>query len=726
MILKGATINLLSDKAFCLHQQAFSIDIPTVLQSIQRSSSAQSLSPSPTGTDATATQGTHAVAKTVDRVADQSQGNNGFSSVRTSSVHGPPQDESNGVVPEDLRQDDGTHSKSVSEKGGSDLVKSANVGKQEGNQKSKEKDLAKDLSSENEASPDTVKFDRNTNKDETPVPNTHAQKSVKTPLRRAPIIPPLPPCCTTLKTFRSLQQLRPHLEQLAAMLHGPRGENAIVSRPTTCPTVSLESSVNVTHENVEKSRESVRDRHVVPPEWNKDGTEPNHKDSCLSSHWNTADNSRRVCGGGLQNSNNNTESLPAENPLTSRPVGSTLFGDASPSGNDSSCVEVAVATAPAINLTSNHGSETTFASLGATKTAEQGMVQNSDQRLTGIGMLGSNVSKSLYQNTYGYKLLSSRFNSLFLWPALLSKVSPHIRYQTVSSCHANAERSRRGTCKHSSISKGQKRKSQMGDESTPFRRKQPGLAAVRMASSASMGTVAQQMITEGSVIRPGAITRRAAHTSSIDSSAGGTSAARLIGMNSRIVSTDSNDPVNTRKSRKKTAPLETRRSSRIKAYSSRQTCEYETIQREGRGFDSSQNEKTTDLVSDSNTSSLPKSRRPTTPRSVMSPPASNSPGFSPKRSRVSPCTRSAVSNQNTVNLRCRQTVSDQEFAHDSETADTFSDETADRLSPRTRKNVALSPGSSKRKTSTPRRRAPTGGARWTAMFPSTEEEEDSG
>ena len=107
----------------------------------------------------------------------------------------------------------------------------------------------------------------------------------------------------------------------------------------------------------------------------------------------------------------------------------------------------------------------------------------------------------LYRNSYEYKLLSSRFNSLFLWPALLSKIPLKFSSQ-IGPVFVERHPPPKGGFVTRVVEKVpaiRKRRRQTTKSPPPVKpkRKHPGLAAVRMACSTSFTTPAQQMCTVG-------------------------------------------------------------------------------------------------------------------------------------------------------------------------------------------------------------------------------------
>ena len=131
-------------------------------------------------------------------------------------------------------------------------------------------------------------------------------------------------------------------------------------------------------------------------------------------------------------------------------------------------------------------------------------ILNSTQKSpTTIAPRGIRLNNTSYRNSYEYKMLSSRFSSLFLWPSLLSKIQVKGSAQIApvfAERHPPPSLSGGGSTDNATTLK---RKPAALRQTDGIRRKRPGLAAVRMASSASLSTPGQQMciVGQGSAIK---------------------------------------------------------------------------------------------------------------------------------------------------------------------------------------------------------------------------------
>lgn len=181
-------------------------------------------------------------------------------------------------------------------------------------------------------------------------------------------------------------------------------------------------------------------------------------------------------------------------------------------------------------------------------------VQNTQKRPSTLtpGICLNNTS---YRNSYEYRMLSSRFSSLFLWPALLSKIQVKGSNQ-IGPVFAERHPPPSGGSGDSTENAGtSKRKPAALRQTDAFRRKRPGLAAVRMASSASLSTPGQQMciVGQGSAIRKETPARQP------DDPSVSLAASQLLSLQetSRSVSIPaaSTSPCNTRKSKRKGTPV---------------------------------------------------------------------------------------------------------------------------------------------------------------------------
>ena len=392
--------------------------------------------------------------------------------------------------------------------------------------------------------------------------------------RRAPAIPPLPPCLTTLKTFKSLLLLRPHLQQIAAMLNtsdstvGTGGRNqmsnvtfinendvrvsshvssvGVTESPKDMDAASGKDAVHESHEIIHESNEIVVNDHVFShrrPRDTKGGSESGKQlptsngavkeDGLSTGHSETTIEGRRT---------------PAVNDAESQQIRISELpshvinteGQAISSCRDSDYVQTDTVPAPVIV---------------ANDQIDLSLVQNNTQKRPSTVTRGICLNNTSYRNSYEYRMLSSRFSSLFLWPALLSKIQVKGSNQ-IGPVFAERHPPPTGGSGDSTENAGTlKRKPAALRQTDVFRRKRPGLAAVRMASSASLSTPGQQMciVGQGSAIRKETPARQP------DDPSVSLAASQLLSLQetSRSVSTPaaSTSPCNTRKSKRKGTPV---------------------------------------------------------------------------------------------------------------------------------------------------------------------------
>jgi len=183
------------------------------------------------------------------------------------------------------------------------------------------------------------------------------------------------------------------------------------------------------------------------------------------------------------------------------------------------------------------------------------LVQNSTQKSPTTVALGSRINNTSYRNSYEYKMLSSRFSSLFLWPALLSKIQIKGSSQigpVFAERHPPPSGSSGDSAENTTTLK---RKPAALRQTDAIRRKRPGLAAVRMASSASLSTPGQQMciVGQGSAIRKDTPARQP------DDPSVAFAASQLLSLQetARSLSLPAahTSPLNTRKSKRKATPV---------------------------------------------------------------------------------------------------------------------------------------------------------------------------
>jgi len=181
------------------------------------------------------------------------------------------------------------------------------------------------------------------------------------------------------------------------------------------------------------------------------------------------------------------------------------------------------------------------------------LVQNNTQKRPSTVTPGICLNNTSYRNSYEYRMLSSRFSSLFLWPALLSKIQVKGSNQIGPVFAERHPPPSGGSGDRTENAGTHKRKPAALRQTDVFRRKRPGLAAVRMASSASLSTPGQQMciVGQGSAIRKETPARQP------DDPSVSLGASPLLSLQetSRSVSAASTSPCNTRKSKRKGTPL---------------------------------------------------------------------------------------------------------------------------------------------------------------------------
>lgn len=410
--------------------------------------------------------------------------------------------------------------------------------------------------------------------------------------RRAPAIPPLPPCFTTLKTFKSLLLLRPQLQQLAAMLNtapadstagpiscqplstaGAAGRHSNRSSGVTC--VSRNEARDMTNEDVDEdddedesdedvepgkliidlSRDSEtrlgaieNNDHVVSPGRTRDTPElvkqpPTSSDDVTEGRL-SVDESRVATEETRMLANNKIGSQ--QNQISDLSSHKTNNGaEATSSGGDSSLTQTSVAPTTTVRSKDKNN---------------RPLDQNCSQENATSNASGIRINNISYRNSYEYKMLSSRFSSLFLWPALLSKIPVILSKIPVRGSSqigpVFAERHpppKVGDGDSSKRSVARKRKPAGLLEKGPNRCKRPGLAAVRMASSASLSTPGQQMC----IVGQGTAIRNETPETQPDEPSGASdvvlAASQLVSLSKS--STVGNSPYNTRKSKRKATPV---------------------------------------------------------------------------------------------------------------------------------------------------------------------------
>ena len=327
------------------------------------------------------------------------------------------------------------------------------------------------------------------------------------PRTRAPAIPPLPPSFTTLRTFKALLQLRPELQRIAALLNPSPECGTARSQAHQPPLASACQAVpSGSHGNKESGASRViRD---VASEKDKQTMSKSGDSETTSSEHGVVTVARAVGG---KPSNNVEESTGL-----CVSVGNITTDDTSKTGItqlNKQVPEIApnhrtlIQPASALQTLPNEAEHASFradkqtnASINTSLPPHGGssIVENNNQGPTAV------TRSRAYRNSYEYKLLSSRFSSLFLWPALLSKIPVRFTSQFGPSFAQQHPPPKLSIYpKPPEETRPKKRKSGKTIQVPHPKRRHPGLAAVRMASTASFTTPAQQLCTlaKGSAIR---------------------------------------------------------------------------------------------------------------------------------------------------------------------------------------------------------------------------------
>lgn len=420
--------------------------------------------------------------------------------------------------------------------------------------------------------------------------------------RRAPAIPPLPPCFTTLKTFKSLLLLRPRLQQIAAMLNTTPADSTAGSQPSSTLSAagshsSMASSVTCVSGNEARDMTNESRGSDVESSGNSERiTEPSNDAALETNIVLTSSDSETKLGAIVSNDHGVVSSERSRDTeqgsvleLGKQPQTSTddvtegslsidesrpaIEGTQMPSNDKTGAQHIQIS--EPLSSATNNGGEATLSSRDSSR--EQGGVSisttnskeqsNSNRSLDKKGSQenaasiapGIRLNNTSYRNSYEYKMLSSRFNSLFLWPTLLSKIAVRGSSQ-IGPVFAERHPPPKGvggdTIKNSAA---RKRKPAGLLEKEPFRRKRPGLAAVRMASSASLSTPGQQMCTVGQ----GTAIRKETRARQPDDPSGAEdvvlAASQLVSLQetSRSLSMSGvgSSPYNTRKNKRKGSPV---------------------------------------------------------------------------------------------------------------------------------------------------------------------------
>ena len=320
----------------------------------------------------------------------------------------------------------------------------------------------------------------------------------------------------------------------------------VTESPKDMDAASGKDAVHESHEIIHESNEIVGNDHVFPrrrPRDTKGGSESGEQ---------------------LPTSNGAVN----EDGLSTGHSGMTIEGRRTPAVNDTESQQIRISELPnhVINTEgqaisscrdSDHVQTDTVPApvIVANDQIDPSLVQNNTQKRPLTVTPGICLNNTSYRNSYEYRMLSSRFSSLFLWPALLSKIQVKGSNQ-IGPVFAERHPPPTGGSGDSTENAGTlKRKPAALRQTDVFRRKRPGLAAVRMASSASLSTPGQQMciVGQGSAIRKETPARQP------DDPSVSLAASQLLSLQetSRSVSTPaaSTSPCNTRKSKRKGTPV---------------------------------------------------------------------------------------------------------------------------------------------------------------------------
>lgn len=498
----------------CVSPQAFSIDIPTVLKAIQNTSATPSTLPPSSGTNVSSATGSSAGVENISpgnqhelqtshSAANQNgqqlqTDTSGDSAVPQSSVNTETGVDDVTLVsqtkpdqaiqePAQISSETEKHNENGGEPGGKSSVSDSTVGSQNA--------IVNNIETSNVRRAETGNGSNGA---------ATASTTNQTSQRRAPAIPPLPPCYTTLRTFKSLQMLRPQLQRIAAMLNPTLGSSTAdsqVGQPSAaCPVVSSGSHSN----NVSNVTSEAHDESSEGQTQSSANTKlvTGQNESVLSGKDNealntTSDNETMAgedhvvspgCTRDIESSKRHPAS--AENVVTDDSSG--ISGTQLSDGNSVSGLGQAKASEAMSPSTSSQLDKDTVINTGVNIISTSTPVEtNVTPAVTGT---------RLYRNSYEYKLLSSRFNSLFLWPSLLSKIPVKFSSQIGPVFVERHPPPKGGPARQVVEELRAIRKRRLTTKPPPPvkpKRKHPGLAAVRMASSTSFTTPAQQMCTVG-------------------------------------------------------------------------------------------------------------------------------------------------------------------------------------------------------------------------------------
>ena len=407
--------------------------------------------------------------------------------------------------------------------------------------------------------------------------------------RRAPTIPPLPPCLTTLNTFKSLLLLRPHLQRIAAMLNTSPGESTagtvaypLSSTASVAGSHSNQMSLNVTfinekdvHVSLNESRGGVVESSKnIDAASGKDAVNESRNETCLDEIVGTDHVVSRRLARDSKGGSESGEQLPTstgavtEGRLSTGHSRLTTEAPRTPAVDNTGSQQIQISELPSHVINSEGEAisscrdsdpvqtDTVPApSVAGNEQINRSLVQNSTQKFPTTFAPGSRLNNTSYRNSYEYKMLSSRFSSLFLWPALLSKIRVKGSSQIGPVFAERHPPPSGGGGDSTDNATSLKRKPAALRQTDAIRRKRPGLAAVRMASSASLSTPGQQMciVGQGSAIKKETPTRQA------DDPSVAFAASQLLSLQetsrSLSMSSVSTSPCKTRKSKRKATPV---------------------------------------------------------------------------------------------------------------------------------------------------------------------------
>lgn len=543
--------------------QAFSIDIPTVLQAIQTTSTSSSTSTPSLGANGAAEAGNSRGEETSSG-DHQSQGNPRAPTGTETEVHDVTcSRQTTQAEPQNYEKEQLTNE--------NELVKGKD-GHIDRHQEAKNTNAepaigSKILDNSSNGACAVASTDRVEAGNESTAQTPTTSQATR---RRAPAIPPLPPCLTTLRTFQSLLLLRPHLERIASMLNtSPADSTAgavayqVSSTTGTAGSHSNQMLLNVTFINENDVQVSLNDSPGEAAS-GKDAMNESQNEICLDEVAATDHVVSRGHARDTEGSSEPGEQLPTstgavtEGRLSTGHSRMTTEGPRTPAVDSTGSQQIQISELPreCQTISSLRDSDRVQTdNVPAPTLAGNEKVQNTTQKSPTTVATGIRLNNTSYRNSYEYKMLSSRFSSLFLWPSLLSKIrvkgSPQIG-PVFAERHPPPSRSGGNRTDNATTLK---RKPAALRQTDAIRRKRPGLAAVRMASSASLSTPGQQMciVGQGSAIKKETPARQP------DDPSVSFAASQLLSLQeasrSLSISAASTSPCNTRRNKRKATPV---------------------------------------------------------------------------------------------------------------------------------------------------------------------------